>query len=204
MKKLVYLAFVLIICSCSSKSFDTDEALWEYIRDTEHGYIFQKNVNGVDFSLLYKPTDLLVKQEFPSSTPQDQKDEEIQKLRDKYEKYMYFSLSMSKGGQELLSSAVSNRNEFGAMVNQLAFGMGEKVHLFTSKKDTIPIVDFIYPRLYGMTRSTDILLVYPRDKKYLNEKYLNLTIEDLGINTGEIKFKIVTEKIVNQPHLKFK
>ena len=48
---------------------------------------------------------------------------------------------MSKNNQELLSVAPKNQNEFGAMVNQLAFGMQDKVHLFTAQKDTIELAD---------------------------------------------------------------
>jgi len=125
--------------------------------------------------------------------------EEIKELRKKYSKYMYFNLSMSKGNHELLSTAPKNRNEFGAMVNQLAFGMGDKVHLYTQQKDTLELLDFVYPRMYGMSRSTDLLFVYPRDKENLNEEYLNFTIEDLGLFTGEIKFKIPIKKINHEP-----
>ena len=55
-----------------------------------------------------------------------------------------------------------------------------------------------------MTNSTTILIVYPRDKKYLKENYLNFTIEDLGLYTGEVKFKIDTKPLQNEPQLSFK
>jgi hypothetical protein len=81
--------------------------------------------------------------------------------------------------------------------------MDQKVHLFTKEKDTLSMADFVYPRMYGMSKSTVIMIVYPRDKKYLNNEYLNFTIEDLGLYTGEIKFKIDTKAIVNEPQLRF-
>ena len=89
------------------------------------------------------------------------------------------------------------------MVNQLAFGMDQKVHLFTQSKDTLEMADFIYPRMYGMSRATTIMFVFPRETEPLNEAYLNFTIEDLGLYTGEVKFKIDTKKIKNEPKLKF-
>jgi hypothetical protein len=109
---------------------------------------------------------------------------------------------MSRKGQELLNSATGSRNEFGAMVNQLAFDMDQKVHVYTSKKDTLELLDYIYPRTYGMTPYTTMMFVYPRDKKYLQEEYLNFSIQDLGFFTGEVKFKIPTKKLKNEPHLK--
>ena len=197
-KEILILFLVVFIISCSNKTFDTKEELWNYLKDKDNGYLTEKNVNGYNFSLLYKPTDLLIDQELGD----DKSKENIKGLREKYGQYMYFTLSMSRDNKELLSTTPKNRQEFGAMVNQLAFGMGEKVHLYTQKKDTLEMLDYNYPRMYGMSQSTTMLFVYPRDKKYLKEEILNFTIEDLGTYTGEVKFRIETEKIKKEPNLK--
>ena len=189
----------ILLSSCTHNTFDTEEELLVFIKDTENGYLYQKTINGVDFSLLYKPTDLLVNQEIG-----DINSKKLMELREKYNNYLYFTFTMSKNNQELLSAAPNNRNEFGAMVNQLAFGMGDKVHLYTEKKDTIQLADYIYPRMYGMSNSTQILFVYPKEKVSLQSKFLAFTIEDIGLNTGEVKFKIPTKHIINQPELLFK
>lgn len=199
-KRFYVIVFVLpLFWSCTQKTFESEDTLWEYIKEPSNGYFQQKTINGFNFSIVQRPTDLLVKQELGD----DVDTEKIKLLREKYNKYIYFNLSMSKNNQELLSTAPKNRNEFGAMVNQLAFGMNEKVHLFTSKKDTIELADYIYPRMYGMSNATTIMFVYPRDPKLLQDEYLNFTIEDLGLYTGEVKFKIPTETIRNEPKLTF-
>jgi hypothetical protein len=167
--------------------------------DDKNNYIQHKTINGFDYRLMYRPTDLLVKQELGDGTNKIKAEE----LRNKYNQYLYFNLSMSKNNQELLSTAPKDRNEFGAMVNELAFGMDEKVHLFTASKDTIELTDFIYPRMYGMGQSTTIMFVYSRDNKDLESEFLNFTIEDIGLYTGEVKFKIPTNIIKNQPSLVF-
>jgi hypothetical protein len=128
---------------------------------------------------------------------------EIDSLRKKYNKYLYFNLSMSRNNKELLSTTPQNRNEFGAMVSQLAFEMGNKVHLFTENRDTIEIADFVYPRMYGMSKATTIMFVYPREEEKLKEEYLNFTVEDIGLYTEEVRFKIDIEKIKNEPILNF-
>ncbi len=206
MKTGIYLMLLLVLSGCNQKAFDNETAFLDYIKDEANGYTQHKTVNGVDYTLTYRPTDLLVKQELGdvvteqgslSGVEMSRRDE----LRNKYNKYMYFNLSMSINNQELLSSAPKNRNEFGAMVNQLAFGMNEKVHMFTQSKDTLEMADFIYPRMYGMSRETTIMFVYPRDKKALKEEYINFTIEDLGLYTGEVKFKILNKNIINEPIL---
>ena len=128
--------------------------------------------------------------------------EKIAALRERYGQYLYFSLSLSRDDQEVLNSVAGDRQAFGAMVNQLAFGMGEQVHLFTEKRDTIPLLDYVYPRMYGMSKSTSLLLVYPREG--LEEaQSLTLTVKDLGFGTGEVGLRTELEKIKNQPTLHF-
>ncbi|GAA3647315.1 hypothetical protein GCM10022397_35340 [Flavivirga jejuensis] len=175
----------------------------EYIKAPKNGYTQSKTINGVDYTLTYRPTDMLVVQELGNSIADAKHSSlDVAEVRNKYNKYMYFNLSMSKNNQELLSVTPKNRNEFGAMVNQLAFGMNEKVHVYTPSKDTLEMADFIYPRMYGISRATTIMFVYPRDVKALNNKYINFTIEDLGLYTGEVKFKIPIKKIKDEPKLK--
>lgn len=196
---LFLLILILVISSCSNKEFDTTEEIFAFISEEDNGYCYKKEVNGVDFTLQYRPTDLLVQQELGDSISE----KKVKQLREKYNKYLYFNLSMSLNGQELLSNVVRDKQQFGQMVNDLAFNMNQKVHLYTPEKDTLVMTDFVYPRMYGMTKATTILIVYPRDKQFLNEDYLNFTIEDLGLNTGEVKFKINTQPLKREPQLNF-
>ncbi len=200
LKTLLLICTGLVFCiSCTPKKFDTKEALWEYLKDPKHEYLQAKTINGVDFSLVYKPTDLLVAQELGKEASPAK----IDSLRKKYGAYLYFNISMSKNNQELLSNVAGDQQQFGAMVNELAFGMEQKVHLYTPQKDTIAMADYIYPRMYGMSRATSILFVYPKEENIMNSEYCTLVIEDLGFYTGEVKFKIPTEIITNQPQLEF-
>lgn len=187
-----------MISSCT-KTFDTQDEMHAYIQDEDNGYHYKKTVMGVDYVLQYRPTDLLVKQELG-----DQSDAlQVEKLRKKYGKYLYFNLSMSKNNQELLNGLAHDKAKFGQMVNDLAFGMEEKVHLYTPEKDTLAMTDFIYPRMYGMSDATTIMIVYPREATFLNKHYLNFVIEDLGLETGDVKFKLNTQALQKEPQLQF-
>lgn len=196
--RLLLFLIALFISSCNKK-FDTQEEMNSYIQDEDNGYVYKKNVADVDYVLQYRPTDLLVKQELGDKPDPAQ----IEKLRRQYNKYMYFNLSMSKNNQELLNGVAQDKAKFGQMVNELAFGMEEKLHVYTPAKDTLALADFIYPRMYGMSNSTSIMIVYPRDEKYLKQDCLNFVIEDLGLETGDIKFKLNTKALINEPQLVF-
>lgn len=194
---LCFFLVLLVFGSCSQKSFDDKDELMAYVSDPDNGYTQQKSIKGVDFSLTYRPTDMLVQQELMDMASKNK----IDSLRKKYGEYMYFNLSISKNNKEVLSNVGSSRTDFGAMVNQLAFGMGEKVHLISQNRDTITLADYIYPRLYGMGGGTSILFVYPREKKILDNEFFQFTIEDIGLKTGEVGFKMSTDPIINEPIL---
>ncbi len=198
--KIIALGIVLLVSSCTQKKFSNETDLLAYLKTPENGYVQNKTINGIAYNLMYRPTDLLVKQELGDTKPTDSI---IHALREKYNKYLYFNLSMSQNNQELLNAKAGNKNEFGAMVNQLVFGMGQKVHFYTKSKDTLELVDFVYPRMYGMSKATTIMFVYPREEKALQEEQLNFTIEDLGFYTGEVKFKIASKQLNNEPQLAF-
>lgn len=196
--KLLPFILLLFISSCT-KPFDTQEEMNDYIQNEDNGYNYKKTVADVDYVLQYRPTDLLVKQELGDDT----NPAKVDKFRKHYSQYIYFNLSMSKNNQELLNGVAQDKAKFGQMVNELAFGMEEKLHLYSPTKDTLALADFIYPRMYGMSNSTSIMIVYPRDTKYMNQEYLNFIIEDLGLETGDIKFKLDTKALKNEPQLSF-
>ena len=201
--RVVNLSFYLILIvsnvSCSEKEFGSEKELWAYVKEDVNGYHYQKSVGTVSYSLTYRPTDILVMQELSGKLSNI----EIDSLRKKYDEYLYFNLSISSNGQELLNERVGNKGAFGNLVNQLAFGMGEKVDMISSKRDTLALLDYVYPRMYGMGNNTNMLLVYPKEKSLLNQEYFHFTIEDLGFSTGEVSFKVKTAPIKDQPRLKF-
>jgi len=194
-KILLIISFLILFASCKQKTFDSEKELFTYLKNEDNGYQHKRTIGNVSYVFTYRPTDVLVKQELGKKYSQGL----VDSLRKKYNNYLYFNLSMSANNQELLNKRVGNRNEFGAMVNQLAFGMGDKVHLISKKRDTIPLVDYVYPRMYGLSKSTDILLVYPRDKKLLKEDYFHFTVEDLGLATGKVTFKLLSRKLISEP-----
>ncbi|NAY93416.1 hypothetical protein GTQ34_16010 [Muricauda sp. JGD-17] len=191
------IALLFAVVSCGQKTFDSEAQLLEYIRTPDNGYHYEKTVGNVQYALTYRPTDILVKQELH----QDLDKRNIDSLRGKYGKYLYFNLGMSVNDQELLSSKAHDRDAFGLLVNQLSFDMGEKVHLISDKRDTIPLLDYVYPRMYSMSNSTNMLLVYPKNKGLLEGDQALFTIEDLGFSTGEVSFKIPLERIRKEPKL---
>lgn len=170
-----------------------------FLTEGNNGYLQKKTINGIDFKLLYKPTDLLVEQELD----QNYSSKDIDSLRANYKNHVYFNLSMSKNNEELLSDLSSNRGEFGEMVNTLSFGLTEKIKLITSQKDTIRMLDYSYPRMYGLSKATSLILVFPVVRELNESESVDLVLADIGYGTGEVKFSFDTSTIRKQPQLNF-
>ncbi|GMN06258.1 hypothetical protein MTsPCn5_16470 [Croceitalea sp. MTPC5] len=199
LSKGIFCLAILFSTSGCQKKFDSEKELWSYVKDVENGYSHEKKIGNLKYTLTYRPTDVLVKQTLTNNYDKNT----IDSLRKKYGEYLYFNLSMSANNQELLNSKAGNKNNFGAMVNQLAFEMHNKIYLVSKSRDTVPLADYIYPRMYGMSNNTNILLVYPKDRALFENEFFHFTVQDLGFFTGEVGFKVPTKPILEEPRLTF-
>jgi len=197
LKALFVCTLLLLLSACNQNVFDSKKELLAHLQDSKNGYIYKKEINGLNYTLMYRPTDMLVQQEINDKTTQN----ELDSIRSKYGKYIYLNIALAKNGEEVLNSVINKKSDFGSMVNQLVFGMGQKVHLISQTRDTLELLDYIYPREYGMSKSTNMMFVYPRNEDLLKNEYFHFTIEDIGLSTGEIGFKISTRVIKKEPKL---
>ena len=196
-KGVIILLAICIVVSCTTKQFDSEQELCAYIKNPENGYYHEKVIGAIKYELTYRPTDILVKQELGENASIAA----VDSLRSSYGKYLYFNLSMSSNGQELLNSRSRDKNAFGTMVSQLAFGMKDKVQLISKSRDTLSLLDYNYPRMYGTSKSTNMLLIFPRDEAVLNQEYCHIAVKDFGFETGEVGFKLYLKFLKNEPKL---
>jgi len=188
----------LCLISCGNE-FGTQQELLDYLRDEDNGYRYSKSVNDVEFVVQYKSTDLLVLQEMNS---QSMGMDRVAEMREKYSKFMFFNLSISQNNKEILSEVANEEERFKQLANTLSFEIDEKIHLIAGQKDTLAMQDFVYPKLYGMAGATTVMVVFVREEKYSGAKYLNFIVEDLGLGTGDVKFKIRAPALNSEPKLR--
>jgi len=190
-KAALYLSALLLIFSCQGKL--SKKELQAYIVDADNGLLQKKQVRGLNVQWKYRPSDLVAQQMLDKSKP-----EEWDSLQTHFAKQSYFILSLSRGGQELLGS-YTGAQAFGKMVSQLAFGMRQKVLMYYPGADTLNILDYHYPRMYGMSNSSDMLFAFEKIENKQKEIYLEL--QDLGYGTGKMRFIFQTKNIINTPKL---
>jgi hypothetical protein len=192
---LFFLGFFCLIYACNTKEVESVEALQDFVRETDNGLKKQKKIGAIEMSVTYKPTDLLVAQEYSSD-----ENKSIDTLRSKYSRYDYFTLSISADNKEIENYNLNTT--FGERVQNLAFGMGENVYLISETQDTLGMVDYIYQRTYGMSNSSDFLFVFDA-KEIDNTEAVTFQLNDIGLGIGLNRFKFETENLRNIPTIKF-
>ena len=194
---LLLAAISLVACKPTTLS---EQELTTYIQDVENGLINKQQRKGIDLTVNYRPTDLLVAQELRAK-PQ-QSPALIDSLKTKYKDYSYFVLNLSKENKEVLKQ-MGDFSNFSNTLQTLSFDMGNHVNLTTSERDTIPVADFIYPRLYGASHSTSLLFVFNNEKIKKEVDWVQFNLKEIGLGTGATRFRFQTEDIQQIPALSF-
>lgn len=202
MEQIMPLCFFIFLASllfsCNSKC--TPQELSEYIQEEHNGLIKVKKLGDTEVELIYKPSDFLVKQELSGKESLTEKD--ILKAKENYNKGLYFTLNLSKKGQELEVGALQSPQEFSKRVQQLSFGMRERIHIKTLENDSIPLLDYIYPRMYGMTGKSTMLLVFDRAQA-TKGNWFDVYINGYDLGIGINKFRFQVKDIQQTPELDF-
>ena len=189
--------FLLIALSCGQPAFLSEQELKEYILEENSGLNAKKQLGNIQMQVTYRPTDLLILQELDDASNLT----EINELREKYENYLYFILSLSVGGKDLLYRGSSNQQDFSNKLQTLSFGMGPFVSLITSEKDTIPVADYRFDRSFGLGSSSSLLFVFPREE-IKNATKLSFQTQEFGFGTGTQDFIFDRDKLDNHPRVK--
>lgn len=190
-----FLALLFVFISCNKNAEIVKKELVDYVKNEDNGLSQTIEVNGVKINLAYRPTDLMVYQEM--SVNNEQKKVNKDSIRNKYKNHLYFILSYSRDNKELLSTIATSREEFNNVQNILTFDMRKRICLLNQDKDTIPLIDYNFPRTYGMARANTLLFVFKKDEVFEQSDELIFNVKDIGIGTGDVKFRYNKDIIRN-------
>ncbi|MFM9841172.1 MAG: hypothetical protein ACKVOQ_23110 [Cyclobacteriaceae bacterium] len=193
--KVFPLLLIVLVVGCKPKSFSSEKELVAYIQNEENGLKKTNEVGDYKVTVTYRPTDLLIKQEVGENSTQ----EAITKARKKYQNYYYFILSLSRSGKEALDQS-QGFGQYSEMVQKLSFRVPEFVNMTTSASDTISVADFILNRTYGLGSSTDILVVFNKEKAK-EQTWVQFNLNEFGMNLGNNRTRFKVNDLDNCPHL---
>jgi hypothetical protein len=186
----VFSSFVILLAttSCSQPDYLSESGLSKFISE---GDKFSKTIsaNQTEIKITYKPTDLLVAQELRSV--KDPSSQQISEVRNKYGSHYYFIISFSYNDAEVLNPSAVGQGHFSTLLQTMSFRMGEVINLTTSANDTIPVADYIYNRTFGLSRSTDLLFVFDKEKAKGRE-WIQINLDEFGLGVGKqsVQFQV--------------
>lgn len=189
--------------SCNKK-LDNITEYKQWFNEEQNGSLKKKNIGNLNFTVQYRPVDLMVANELETGKPFDEN--KIIKLRESYGHSMYFLLEVGIPGQsgsgvnkDLLKSISDNYTDFADNVNLLSFKMDDYVELIVGE-DTLSPTLYHYERAYELGNKQKFLFAFAVD----NEKEdATLVFYDEIFGTGKNNFKFNISEI-NVPELPVK
>ena len=197
MSKKIILIIPLLLCLACTQTYDI-ERLNAYVQAEKNGMVKTVTRKGYELTLYHRPTDLWVAQELKNEVFSDSL---VSSLRKRYSQYLYFILKISRNKKDALYAS-DNFGDFSDLLQTLSFRMGAYTKMVTSKKDTIPLGDSHYSRLYGRSGSTSVMLAFHKEQ-IKNTEWVQVDLKDLGIGTGRTVYRFKTSKLLNTPNIDF-
>ena len=117
-----------------------------------------------------------------------------------YNDYVYFVLQLSVKDKDALYGTSSNQADFNEKLQTLSFRMQQYINMTTSEYDTIPLADAYYTRMFGMSQSSDVLLVFNRED-IVDDEWLSINSKEFGFKTGRKSFRFLQDNIQKTPKL---
>lgn len=173
-----------------------------YLKDTGHGLTQVRTVGPITVSCSYRPLDLLVAQEIGSVGQAEPS--VIDSLRHHYAGKAYFSLALAQNNTEIENRYVTDQVAFTQALAYLSTNIAQDVYLATPvpHADSVAALTALYPRQYGTTGRTTVLLLFDTRRLDLSRGF-TLTYHDTHFQLGTVRFPFAAADLNRLPALKF-
>jgi hypothetical protein len=192
---IIVSVFALAFAACSSNECLSPIDLTRFVADPENNLTKRREVAGLEIQVSLRPTDLIISRELRN----EQSDERVKLLREKYDQYYYFIVSFSTQGREALQANTTN---YSSLVDAMSFRMNEFISLAGSN-DPISPVDFIIDRTYGMSNATNIMVVFNKKDLSGSVDEIEFNIKEFGLGLGNQSFQFDKRDFENIPKVNF-
>ncbi|MEM0941026.1 MAG: hypothetical protein AAF600_11370 [Bacteroidota bacterium] len=193
---LIAFLFVIVSVGCTVPEYLSEEDLYSFIQDGRNGLIKEKKIGKVMIKVFYRPNDFLVWQELEGESDTSK----IKNALKRYDTYFYFMMQLSVGQKDALYGLSTNQMEFNDRLQTLSFRMNQFVNLTTSDQDTIPVADFYYSRMFGFSKTNDLLFVF-NNEQIGDSEWISLNTKEFGFKTGRQSFRFDVGNIESAPRL---
>lgn len=195
---LLVAAMGFFSCNSTPRVVSKSELL-KYIQKPGNGLTHTREANGFNIQLVYQPASLLIGRELQESGKGDSAT--LHELEKKYQNYYYFTVRLSRNGQEAIRQ-LGSFARYSSMVQVLSFQMDQFVNLTTNLHDTIPLTDFLFEQTYGMSTSNNVLLGFSKAALGKSDR-MDVNIGEFGLGAGVMQFPFRREDLEQVPVLNY-
>lgn len=191
---LLFLILYVLIQGCGKKQVETLAEYRSWYGNPENGYVKEKTLGGLVFTVQYRPVELEMLNELNEGISYSQ--QQIDSLKKKYEGSNYFVMEVrvkdpEGAGEGVLYRSEEFMNNFNQTVEKLSFGMGERFFLET-KTDTIYSSVYHFERGFELGERQRFVIGFP-DKKI--EGPITFVYNDDLFHVSILKFQFETDKL---------
>lgn len=190
MSRVYFISILFLAVACQPSEIEPDDVA-SFILDESNGLTKKEFVGNIELSVTFKPVDLIILQDLDGARSNRN---QVDSIRKKYSRYIYFNLNLSRGGKEISYDA---NGEVSDLIRTMAFDMGAHVSLTTDQHDIIPVNDFILNRTFGLSHSTDLLFAF--DKEQIAGNWIQFNLKEFGLGIGNQKFRFSMTDIESMP-----
>ena len=187
---------MVVLSSCATPEYLPEKELHQYLQDEDHGLSKSVQAGALTMKMTFRPTDFLLWQELEG----EEDSTKIRQAFKNYNDYVYFVLQLSVKDKDALYGTSSNQADFNEKLQTLSFRMQQYINMTTSEYDTIPLADAYYTRMFGMSQSSDVLLVFNRED-IVDDEWLSINSKEFGFKTGRKSFRFLQDNIQKTPKL---
>jgi len=188
-------ASLLLLCACNQAKEPGAYIRW--VEDQSHGLVVQKEIDDIEYTLVYKPCNYILAKEYET---QALRASQFGQRRKELEGMQYFTLKLkSTKDQELLRAGIRSENDYYARLEYFMSGMQNDLCLVQGK-DTLPCLMHHYERSYGLSPYNNIVLAFENKPASAGEDKL-LVYDDKVLGSGKVMLKIRSEDIADAPSL---
>ncbi|HEX8327129.1 MAG TPA: hypothetical protein VF629_06290 [Hymenobacter sp.] len=173
-----------------------------YLNDSKHGLTQTQEINGATVTCSYRPTDLLVSQEL-AGQENEATAPTLDAVRRTYLGKVYCTLALSRDGAEIENGVIRDELAFGQAISYLSNGIAQNVFLRgAGQADSVSALAATYPRQYGNTGRSTVLLVFAAPKLDITRGF-TISYRDTQFNLGPMRFAFSANDIQDLPALQF-
>ena len=192
----IFSIFLFILSGCQKTMGKTE--LLSFLNDPANKLVATDSSSGFSYSVYFKPADLIA----AGYLSRPDSSVNIDSLRKAHKDYLYFNLCVSYQGSDLFARQIPGV-DFGELQKRVSFGMEPYITLKDNGGKQYNLVNYSYARLYAMTTSTNIMLVFKNDASETPQHY-ELTVKDFVTGTPEqFSFTFYKADIIKSPELNF-